>query len=284
MGATKGVSSNQSNDLLVVESHAVEDVTDVRLLLGGVGKTSVRGASSNVLVLAARSPRDGRATKLLDGAGTSQGPQVGVGDPGELGLDGLQEVSGVLETSVGAVVGLGGKSHGGTVASTSASLLVVGTACVPCQTDKNLSNNKCQLPMYSMAQGHQMVGVTYGSIAAIVIVGLVGETVSNGIVHLLVVLLGGDKVLGADGGITTLQVEVGANTTSGGNTSPQEAVRGLGLTSLRGIAAARGSTEALRGEGKASTASSRSEGRGSGGRAKEGPGSRSSSGCHCERM
>lgn len=138
MGTTEGVGADQSHNLLVVESHAVEDVTDVLVVLGGVGQTAVRGAGSDVLVLAAGSPGDGRATQLLDGAGTSQSPEIGVGDPRELGLDRLQEVSGSLETSVGAVVGLRGESHGGTVATSGTSLLVIGATCVPCQTDEDL--------------------------------------------------------------------------------------------------------------------------------------------------
>lgn len=53
-------------------------------------------------------------------------------------LNRLQEVSGVLEASVGAVVRLRGESHGGTVAATGASLLVIGTAGVPGKTNEDL--------------------------------------------------------------------------------------------------------------------------------------------------
>lgn len=53
-------------------------------------------------------------------------------------LDRLKEVPSHLETSVGAVLRLGSESHGGTVAASSASLLVVCTTSVPCQPNKNL--------------------------------------------------------------------------------------------------------------------------------------------------
>lgn len=47
---------------------------------------------------------------------------------------------------------------------------------------------------------------TYGTIAAIIIVGLVGQTGSDSVVHLLVVGLGGDE--GPLGGGVAAQVEV----------------------------------------------------------------------------
>ena len=65
-------------------------------------------------------------------------------------LDRLQEVSGVLETSVGAVIRLGGESHGSTIAATGASLLVIGTTGVPGETDENLEEaHKSAFPYYS---------------------------------------------------------------------------------------------------------------------------------------
>jgi hypothetical protein len=56
-------------------------------------------------------------------------------------VDGLEEVTSKLQTSIGAVVRLGSESHGSSVATTSASLLVVGTASVPCQSNKDLNEN-----------------------------------------------------------------------------------------------------------------------------------------------
>lgn len=102
--------------------------------------------------------------------------------------------------------------------------------------------------------------VTYWSVAAVIIVGLVGNTISNGIVHLLVVGLSRGEVLGADATVGALQVEVRTSTTCGGETSPQEGVAGgLGGLRLGRITTARSSAEAL-GESGASAADSRSEG------------------------
>lgn len=138
VGTAQSVSSDQSDHLAVIEAHAAEDITDVTVALGGVGKTAIGGTGGNVPVLTAGAPGDDGATELLNGGGTGQSPQVGVGDPGELGLDGLEEVTGVLQTGVGAVVRLRSETHGSTVATTSAGLLVIGTTGVPGETNEDL--------------------------------------------------------------------------------------------------------------------------------------------------
>lgn len=138
VGTSEGVSANERNNLAVIEAHTVEDVTDVLLLLAAVGEPAVRSAGAEVLVGPARPPGDGRATQLLDGAGAGQGPEVGVGDPWELGLDGLEEITGVVEAGIGAVVGFRGESHSRTVAASSAGFLVICTTCVPGESHQNL--------------------------------------------------------------------------------------------------------------------------------------------------
>lgn len=85
MAASKSVGTAQSNNLLVVEAHASEDVAQVLATLGGIGETTVRSASSHILIGAARSVGDGWALHLLDSHDTGQDPEVRGGDPGELG-------------------------------------------------------------------------------------------------------------------------------------------------------------------------------------------------------
>lgn len=85
VAASEGMGTTQSNNLLVVEAHASEDVSQVPVALGGIGETSIRGASREVLVLAARSVRDSWALHLLDSDDTGEDPKVRGGDPGELG-------------------------------------------------------------------------------------------------------------------------------------------------------------------------------------------------------
>ena len=113
---------------------------------------------------------------------------------------------------------------------------------------------------------------TYRSIAAVIIIRLVAQTTSNLIIHGLVVLLRRDKVLGSCRSITTLQVEVRARTGSG-DTSPEQTVGGLALR-RRGLGR-KTTTRApngLRGKGKTSATSGRSERRGRRGRTEDGPG------------
>jgi uncharacterized membrane protein YgcG len=113
-----------------------------------------------------------------------------------------------------------------------------------------------------VSRSGEIASITYRSVAAIVVVGLVGETISNGIVHLLIVLLGRDEGLGAHASISSLKVEVCTASTGGSKTSPQEGVGRLSGVSLGGVSAAGGSAEALRREGEAGAADSRSDGGG----------------------
>lgn len=85
MAATESVSTGEGNNVLVIETHAVENVPQVAMGLGSIGKTAVRSASGDIAVGATRSVRDNRALHLLDGANTAEDPEIGVGDPGELG-------------------------------------------------------------------------------------------------------------------------------------------------------------------------------------------------------
>jgi hypothetical protein len=84
MAASKSMGTAQSNNLLIVEAHASEDVSQVLVTLRGIGETSIRGAGRDILILAARSVRDSWALHLLDGDDASEDPKVGGGDPGEL--------------------------------------------------------------------------------------------------------------------------------------------------------------------------------------------------------
>ena len=85
VAAAEGVGTSQSDNLLVVKSHAVEDVAEVVLALGGVGKTAVGGAGGDVLVTAAGTVGDLGSQHLLDGSNAGKNPEIRVSDPGELG-------------------------------------------------------------------------------------------------------------------------------------------------------------------------------------------------------
>ena len=84
------------------------------LLFGAVGEAAVGGAEGDITVGAAGAPGDGGALHFLDGGDTGEGPEVGVGYPGELfcgeegGLvgvgwegDGLRTFDGFEEVSSG---------------------------------------------------------------------------------------------------------------------------------------------------------------------------------------
>ena len=84
MAPPQGVSTRQGDDFPVVETHAAEDGAEVGLCFGAVGEAAVGGAEGNVAVGAAGAPGDGGTLHFLDGGDAGEGPEVGVGYPGEL--------------------------------------------------------------------------------------------------------------------------------------------------------------------------------------------------------
>jgi hypothetical protein len=84
VAASESMSSAKSDDLLVTEAHATKDGTEMVLLLGSVRKTSVWGAGGNILIGSSRAVWDDRALHFLDGADTTENPEIGIGNPREL--------------------------------------------------------------------------------------------------------------------------------------------------------------------------------------------------------
>lgn len=79
MATTQRVSPTERHNLLIVESHAVEDISEVLRCLRGVGQAVAGRVGVLVEVGAAGVPRDGGATHLLDSDDAGEGPEVGVG-------------------------------------------------------------------------------------------------------------------------------------------------------------------------------------------------------------
>lgn len=84
VASPKGVSTAQCDNLLVVETHTVEDVSQVLVSLFSIGQTSVGCTSSHVLVHSPWSVWDGGTLHLLDSTDSTKDPEVGVSDPWEL--------------------------------------------------------------------------------------------------------------------------------------------------------------------------------------------------------
>lgn len=169
VAAAERVGAGQRNHGAVVEAHAAEDGADVAAVLGCVGEAAVGCAEGKVAVAAARAVRDLGALHLLDGGDAAQDPEVRVADPGEGGLDGLEEVAGGLQTGVGAMVALGSEAHGGAVGTAGAGQLVVGAGGVPCETKQDRA------------------------VAAVIVVVVLLEQLGDVVVGLLVVLEAGDE-------------------------------------------------------------------------------------------
>lgn len=84
--------------------------------LSSIRQPAIRRSLGGETINATSSPRDVRTAHLLKGSYTGESPEVAVGNPGEFLLDGFHEITGDVETRVGAVLGLGFESHGGIVA------------------------------------------------------------------------------------------------------------------------------------------------------------------------
>lgn len=170
VASAQGVRAREGDNLLVVETHAVEDVAQMAVLLAGIRQPAVARHEGSVAVGAARSPCDGGTLHLLDGGDAGEGPEVRVGDPGELLLDGFEEVSGGLETCVGAMVAFWCEAHGGTIGAACARffvvavvivllvLFVVWVGCVVCYVEVNKESHRlCEGYYYpnTSRQNHQ---------------------------------------------------------------------------------------------------------------------------------
>lgn len=129
VAAAEGVGAREGDHGTVIESHAAKDGADVAAILGGIGQTAIRSAEGDITIGTASTVRNLRTLHLLDGANTTENPQVRVADPRESLLDGLEEVASSLETSIGTVVSFGGKAHGCAVGATSSRQLVIAVAC-----------------------------------------------------------------------------------------------------------------------------------------------------------
>lgn len=100
-----------THNLPIVETHSVEDDSQVILGLTGIRKSTVGSHVRLETIDSSRSPRDVGSTELLNGSDSSKGPEVTVRDPGELLLDLLHVVSSKVESVVGSVLGLRVESH-----------------------------------------------------------------------------------------------------------------------------------------------------------------------------
>jgi hypothetical protein len=95
VATTQSVGTGQSDDFLIVETHAVEDIAQVVGALGTIGQATVRSAGGHVTVGTARSERNDRTLHLLDGSDATEDPEVGIGDPWKLGYDGSVSKAGL---------------------------------------------------------------------------------------------------------------------------------------------------------------------------------------------
>mmetsp|Transcript_18296 Transcript_18296/g.47171 ORF Transcript_18296/g.47171 Transcript_18296/m.47171 type:complete len:201 (+) Transcript_18296:586-1188(+) len=137
--------TGEGDDLLVVEAHAVEDVTNV-LRGGGLAtvasvRTGQPAVGCETLVLARRrrlgrvrapraEPNVGSAARL-DSDDTGVDVQVSVCHVRVHALDGLEQRARVVEARVAAVIRLGLESHRRAVRAASAGLHVVRSGAVP---------------------------------------------------------------------------------------------------------------------------------------------------------
>lgn len=81
VATSKSVGTAESDNLLVIEAHSAEDITQVRVSLRGIWESSIRCASSHLLVHSARSVGNNRSAHLLNSNNTSKDPKITVCQP-----------------------------------------------------------------------------------------------------------------------------------------------------------------------------------------------------------
>mmetsp|Transcript_24286 Transcript_24286/g.79226 ORF Transcript_24286/g.79226 Transcript_24286/m.79226 type:complete len:231 (-) Transcript_24286:8-700(-) len=137
------MSSEERDDLLIVEAHAVEDVPHVSDGRRFGSLVSVRKSSigwtplSTDLVTTTRTEWNFRSTHLFDGDNRCEDPEISIRQSRELSLDGLQSLSSLSQPSVGSEGCFWREAHGGPVASASLCLGVVSPRGMPRQPDKD---------------------------------------------------------------------------------------------------------------------------------------------------
>lgn len=117
VATTERMSTRERDNLLVIEPHTAENPPQVVRALGSIRETTVWSGLGSEPVDTSGAPGDLGTAHLLDGSNAGQSPQIAVRDPGELLLEGLEELASNVQTGVGTVLRLRGEPHCSVVAN-----------------------------------------------------------------------------------------------------------------------------------------------------------------------
>jgi hypothetical protein len=176
VASSKGVSATESHDFLIRESHTVEDVANVFVTFGSIGKSAIGSTGCKILIGTTWSPRNDGSTHFLERTDSSKSPEIRISDPRELLLYFFEVVAGNLETGIGTVIGFRGETlqsakprkgmyHSSTVASAGTSFFIVGAAGVPCKSNNNRTETSIIVIVSSLFQSRGD-GIVYSLIIA----------------------------------------------------------------------------------------------------------------------
>jgi hypothetical protein len=84
VASAESVSAAEGDNLLVIETHTAEDISQVLVSLGSIWQASIGCAARNVLICSSRSVWDDWTLHFLYSYDAGEDPEVGVGDPWEL--------------------------------------------------------------------------------------------------------------------------------------------------------------------------------------------------------
>jgi len=110
VASSKSMGTEKSNNFLIIESHTIENITNMSCSLGSVRKATIGSASRHIFIRSTWSPGNLRTTHFLQGTHSSKSPEIRIGNPRELLFYRFKMIAGNFQTSIGAMVGFRSKT------------------------------------------------------------------------------------------------------------------------------------------------------------------------------
>mmetsp|Transcript_28586 Transcript_28586/g.111827 ORF Transcript_28586/g.111827 Transcript_28586/m.111827 type:complete len:294 (+) Transcript_28586:90-971(+) len=149
---SQSVRSGKRDDLSIIESHPVEDISEVAHPLVCVRKTAIRGAILRLSIFAAEIEGNFRPSRMLNRHNRSELIKVSIGDFRKLLLNGLERIHGPSQSIVCSVIFFRGEPDGSVGSWSLGLILVKSSGVVPSKS------NHDRLAWDLIVELHQRIG------------------------------------------------------------------------------------------------------------------------------